>query len=439
MQDTEFVNGLLAFLQHSPTPFHAVGEMVQRLSQAGFQRLLESDEWFPGNQADISGRYYVIRNDSSIIAFVLNKPLPENGFRMMGAHTDSPCLKVKPEPEIISQNYLQLGVEIYGGVLLNTWFDRELSLAGKVSFVDRKGTVQHALIDFEKTVAVIPSLAIHLDREANNNHCINAQQHMPPVLMKIPDGKQTQVNFRKILLSLVQAQHETMKAEQVLDYELSFYDVQVPAVVGLHDDFIASARLDNLLSCYTALQALLKTQSAQNCLLVCNDHEEVGSMSSSGAQGIFLKSVLERICNHNAVTSSSQTFLRAMDNSMMISVDNAHGVHPNYMDKFDANHGPLLNNGPVIKKNASQRYATASDTSARFKMLCEQADVPVQSFVMRSDMACGSTIGPITAAQTGVKTLDVGVPTFAMHSIRELAGRWDAYYLYRVLKQYCQS
>ena len=220
------------------------------------------------------------------------------------------------------------------------------------------------------------------------------------------------------------------RAVKVLDYELSFYDMQPPAVIGLHDDFIASARLDNLLSCYTGLVALLDNKSTQNTLLVCNDHEEVGSMSAAGAQGTFLKSVLERICDNDEDVS------RMIANSVMISADNAHGVHPNYADKHDANHGPVLNEGPVIKVNANQRYASNSETAALFRYLCELADVPVQSFVVRSDMACGSTIGPITASELGVKTVDVGVPTFAMHSIRELAGRWDAYYLYRVFNQY---
>ncbi|HHO59841.1 MAG TPA: M18 family aminopeptidase, partial [Thiotrichales bacterium] len=249
MLDTEFVNGLLSFLQASPTQFHAVGEMAQQLDAAGFQRLREADAW----SLQSKGKYYVTRNDASIVAFVLNRPLPDNGFRMVGAHTDSPCLKVKPNPEIINNSYLQLGVEIYGGALLNPWFDRDLSLAGKVSFLDDKGAIQQALIDFEKAVAVIPSLAIHLDREANKKRCINAQKHMPPVLMKLPAGKDDKADFRKILLSLVQAQHPSMAAASVLDYELSFYDAQAPAVIGLHDDFIASARLDNLLSCYTGL------------------------------------------------------------------------------------------------------------------------------------------------------------------------------------------
>jgi aspartyl aminopeptidase len=432
MQDVEFVNGLIDFIKNSPTPFHAVEIMAQVLERDGFTRLDEADQWSLNNGQQ-EGRYYVIRNDSSIIAFQLNQPLADNGMRMVGAHTDSPCLKVKPNPEIINNKYLQLGVEVYGGALLNPWFDRDLSLAGRVSYLDESGAIDNQLINLVKPVATIPSLAIHLDKEANENRSINKQLHLPPVLMKMPKTdteNPTKADFKEILLKIINADTEPGKAVRVLDYELSFYDVQPPAVIGLHDDFIASARLDNLLSCYTGLMAMLNDDGKQNTLLVCTDHEEVGSMSAAGAQGSFLKSVLERLCE------SDENMSRMIANSVMISADNAHGIHPNYADKHDENHGPILNDGPVLKVNANQRYASNSQTGALFRHLCELADVPVQSFVVRSDMACGSTIGPITAGGLGVKTVDVGVPTFAMHSIRELAGRWDAYYLYRVLKQF---
>ncbi|NOQ68874.1 MAG: M18 family aminopeptidase, partial [Gammaproteobacteria bacterium] len=395
MQDVEFVNGLIDFIKKSPTPFHAVKNMSEILEKAGFKRLHESELWSLQNKRQ-GERFYVSRNDSSIIAFQLNNSLVENGMRMLGAHTDSPCLKVKPNPEIINNHYLQLGVEVYGGVLLNPWFDRDLSLAGRVSFLNEEGAIDHQLIDLEKAIAVIPSLAIHLDKDANSKRSIDQQKHLPPVLMKLPEKDvETKADFKEILLKVVNFNIEQASAEQtdvkqsravkVLDYELSFYDVQPPAVIGLHDDFIASARLDNLLSCYTGLMALLDSDGKQNVLLVCNDHEEVGSMSAAGAQGPFLKSVLERMCE------SDEDVSRLIANSMMISADNAHGVHPNYADKHDANHGPILNNGPVIKVNSNQRYASNSETSALFKYLCELADVPVQSFVVRSDMACGST------------------------------------------------
>lgn len=455
MHDKAFVTGLIDFITDSPTPFHAVSTMARLLEKKGFKQLDEREQWMLQEEQNATGRYYVTRNDSSIIAFELKQPLTENGIRMIGAHTDSPCLKVKPNPEIVRNHYLQLGVEVYGGALLNPWFDRDLSLAGKVNYIDEGGQVEHVLIDLKKAIAVIPSLAIHLDREVNEKREINKQIHLPPVLMKLPENTSGKIevsevqagegiaDFKAILLEVVNKEivnqevaqssrsSKAGRAVEILDYELSFYDVQLPAVIGLHDDFIAAARLDNLLSCYTGLMALLENDGEQNVLLVCNDHEEVGSMSAAGAQGPFLKSVLDRLCADDESTG------RMIANSYMISADNAHGVHPNYADKHDPNHGPILNDGPVIKVNANQRYASNSETGAMFKHWCHEADVPVQTFVVRSDMACGSTIGPITASEVGVRTVDVGVPTFAMHSIRELAGRWDAFYLYRALKQFC--
>jgi len=434
MQNEDVVNGLLDFVKRSPTPFHAVQVMVEKLELAGFQRLTEKESWQLKEQS-ASGDYFITRNDSSMIAFRLKQPLTE-GMMMVGAHTDSPCLKVKPNPEVINQNYLQLGVEVYGGALLNPWFDRDLSLAGRVSYVDANNQMNHQLVDWQKAIAVIPSLAIHLDREANENRTINKQEHLAPVLMRLPENSDKEDGYLNALLldmvneRIVAGENSAVGAKQVLDYELSFYDLQAPAVVGLYDDFIASARLDNLLSCYTGLMALLDHEGGQNALLVCNDHEEVGSVSAAGAQGNFLKSVLKRL------SGSEESMARMIASSMMISVDNAHAIHPNFADKHEPNHGPLINAGPVIKMNANQRYASNSETSALFKHLCDQVDVPVQSFVVRSDMGCGSTVGPVTASGVGVRTVDVGVPTFAMHSIRELAGSRDVYYLYTVLRKY---
>jgi len=426
MNDEKFNFGLMDFIGLSPTPFHAVEGMIYKLECAGYQRLYEADIW----KLKTKQGYYVTRNDSSIIAFKLGEDAVVNGINMVGAHTDSPCLKVKPEPDILKKGYYQLGVEVYGGALLNPWFDRDLSLAGRVNYLNDENGLESVLINFEDPIAIIPSLAIHLDREANKNRSVNSQTDIPPVLLKLPSlESEKKPSFKNVLLQKIK---DTTDAIEVLDYELSFYDVQQPAFVGLHQDFIASARLDNLLSCYTALMALTETSNPGSKLMVCTDHEEVGSASACGAQGPFLQSVLERIAG------SHENTVRMIDKSVMISADNAHAVHPNFSDKHDANHGPEINQGPVIKTNANQRYATNSDTSAYFKQLCKKADVPVQAFVVRTDMACGSTIGPITASETGVKTLDVGVPTFAMHSIRELAGRWDAYYLFRVLKEFYQ-
>ena len=417
---------LIEYIRQSPTPVHAADGLKTRLAKAGFNLLREADAW----KLQAGGKYMVTRNGSSIIAFSLGQnPVADEGFRMVGAHTDSPCLRIKPQPEISKQGYFQLGVEVYGGALLNPWFDRDLSIAGRISFRNQQRQLDSVLIDFEAPVAVIPSLAIHLDREANNSRSINAQQHLPPLLMRSPETK----DFRELLLQQARKQHPQLAIETVLDFELSLYDCQPPAITGLRQDFIAAARLDNLLSCFAGMQALVDAQSELPTLLVCNDHEEVGSASACGAAGPFLESVLQRIC------PDTEPLARCIDRSWLISADNAHGIHPNFADKHDENHGPKLNQGPVIKINASQRYATNSESAALFRHLCQQASVPVQSFVVRSDMACGSTIGPITASHIGVRTLDIGVPTFAMHSIRELAGADDTSYLYEALKAFYQT
>jgi aspartyl aminopeptidase len=423
---------LLDFLQRSPTPFHAVANMVELLQAQGFERLPEAESW----RLQAGGRYLVVRNDSSLVAFALGRGDPvATGLHMIGAHTDSPCLRVKPNPELQRNGYLQLGVEVYGGALLSPWFDRDLSLAGRVSYVDEDVKLASALVDFARPVAVIPSLAIHLDRDVNNNRSINAQTQLPPVLMCVPDSGQA--DFRELLLRQLRQQQPRCRARQILDYEISLYDTQAPAQVGLEREFITGARLDNLLSCYIGLRALLARcagagEPTRGALLICSDHEEVGSNSTAGAQGTLLRAVLQRIAG------GYDDCVRLIDRSLLVSCDNAHGIHPNFADRHDGNHGPLLNRGPVIKVNANQRYATNSETAALFRHLCQREEVPVQNFVVRSDMGCGSTIGPITATEIGVRTVDIGVPQWAMHSIREMAGSRDCWYLCRALTRFLQ-
>ncbi len=428
MKESDFTDTLLELLRESPTPFHAVANMAARLEKAGFRRLDEAERW----RLEPGGRYWCTRGGSSLVAFALGRDDPcESGLRMVGAHTDSPCLKLKPNPELNAQGYLQLGVEVYGGALLNPWFDRDLSVAGRVSYRSHDGFIRSATIDFRHAVAVIPSLAIHLDREANKKRSVDAQKHLPPVVCRLTT--EDTVEWRDVLLEQLRRQHPEAEADSVLEFDLSLYDVQPPALVGLRSEFVAAARLDNLLSCFTGVQALADAGGEVGTLVVCTDHEEVGSVSASGADGPFLRSVLERLAG------SSEQLARLVQRSVLISADNAHGVHPNYADRHDPNHQPVLNGGPVIKINAGQRYATDSTTAALFRQLCERLDIPVQHFVSRSDLACGTTIGPLTAAAIGVRTLDVGVPQLAMHSIRELAGRHDAYALYRVLCEFFRS
>lgn len=425
MEHADFNQQLIDFLNTSPTPWHAVASMKKMLEDAGFDALDEKDEW----SLESGKGYYAVRNGSSIVAFRTGRrPTDQAGIRMVGAHTDSPCLKVKPNPELRRKNYFQLGVEVYGGVLLNPWFDRDLSLAGRVSYLDEAGAVQDALVDFRKPIASIPSLAIHLDREANSNRTVNPQTDLPPVLMQVPEGDSTQ--FSDLIEEQLESEHPGISVKKVLGYELGFYDAQPASLVGLREDFIASARLDNLLSCFIGVRSLIDASGDEPALLVCNDHEEVGSMSAEGAQGPFLASILDRWCGIGRG--------RSLARSMMISADNAHGVHPNYLDKHDENHGPLLNHGPVIKVNHNQRYATNSRSAAVYRHISDELDLPYQTFVVRSDMGCGSTIGPLTAANLGVTTLDIGVPQFAMHSIRETAGAKDGATLYQVLREFMQ-
>jgi len=423
-----FNSGLTAFLDASPSPFHAVASMRQALQSQGFNYLDPTAAWSVGN----SNKTLVTRNGSSLIAFrVGNTPLADTGIRIIGAHTDSPCLRIKPMPDIRRSGMHQLGVEVYGGVLLAPWFDRDLSIAGRVTCTDAQGHRLSLLIDFERPIVTIPSLAIHLNRDIHKNRTINPQQEVVPILCDLTD--QSEPEFHGMLLDQVQQQHPESNVQAVTDYELSCYDTQGAQQVGIHGDYLASARLDNLLSCYAGLRSLLDAEGEQSILLVCNDHEEVGSASAAGAQGPFLRTVLERLCG------DAETLARVLARSFLVSADNAHALHPNYENKHDPQHQPRLNGGPVIKFNANQRYATNSETAATFRQLCTRAGVPVQSIAMRSDMACGSTIGPITSTVLGIDTVDVGAPQLGMHSLRETTGWKDPVLLYRALRQLFES
>jgi aspartyl aminopeptidase len=422
MKNNQLISALLDFLEASPTPFHATKNIARELRNAGFRELKEGDTWNIKTQ----DRCYVVRGGSSIVAFSNPGADPVRaGMRMVGAHTDSPCLRIKPRPELTSSGYFQLGVEVYGGALLNPWFDRDLSLAGRVSYADRSNRIRDMLVDFREPVAMIPSLAIHLDRDANKDRTVNPQKHLPAILFRCDESETP--DLREMLLRHIDADDQAHEPETVLDFELSLYDTQPPRVIGMKHEFLASARLDNLLSCFIGLRSLIDSESALPSLLVCNDHEEVGSQSAVGAQGPFLRSVLERWCG------SRERYQQAVNRSLLISSDNAHGVHPNFADRHDSNHGPMLNKGPVIKVNYNQRYATNSITSAIYRKICKANDIPLQTFVSRTDLACGTTIGPLTAGEVGVQTLDVGIPQFGMHSVRETCGVDDVDYLYRSL------
>ena len=407
-----------SFLAESPTPFHATKSVESRLLKEGFERIYEKNNW----DLQTGHKYYVIRSEASIIAFTYpGKEALGEGIYMVGAHTDSPALKIKPNPDIAKAGVNQLGVEVYGGALLNPWFDRDLSIAGRVHFKAKDGSVKSCLLDFKHPVAFIPSLAIHLDKNANSERTVNAQKDLPAIIS---------LEKKQSFQDLLQGEMNENSLEEILSYDLLLYDVQEASLIGTDESLIASARLDNLLSCFTGLEALVSTSTSQASLLVFNDHEEVGSSSSHGAQSNFLEIVLQRML------PDVETYAQAMTASMMVSTDNAHALHPNFADIHEPNHAPLIGEGVALKYNANQAYATNSSSAALFKDYAHKAGKKLQSYVVRSDTRCGSTIGPITATKLGVNTVDVGVPTWGMHSIRETAAMKDVNDLLDILKVY---
>ena len=415
------IQSLLEFIDRSPTPFHAVQEITSTLSNKGFIEIKETDAW----RLKPNGRYFLTRNDSSLIAFVVGSK-PE--FKIIGAHTDSPNLRLKPQAVYAKNGYLQLGIEVYGGVLLSTWTDRDLSLAGRVVLAGKKNP-STKLIRFKQALLRIPQLAIHLNRNVNKKGLIlNEQNHLPPIF-----SMQNKSAPDEVLKKMV-ARELKCKPVNIMGLDLSLYDTQPGALAGAEREFIFSGRLDNLASCHSAMHALTEStmKDPATRVIAFYDHEEVGSESAQGAGSPFLKDVLERII----LSEKREGFLRAMANSFFISADMAHAIHPNYSEMHDNQHMPIINGGPVIKSNAGQRYATDAMSSVWFESLCKKAGIPVQKFVVRSDLGCGSTIGPITAANLGVRTVDIGNPMLSMHSIREMAGANDHELLIRAFKEF---
>jgi aspartyl aminopeptidase len=427
---------LLAFLDASPTPYHAVAEAVRRLETAGYRGLREGDAW---ELAD-GDRCYVVRGGGSLVAFEVGGEEPaEAGFRVIGAHTDSPNLRVKPRADLRASGLRQLAVEPYGGVLLHTWLDRDLGLAGRVSLAagEQPRTV---LVNLHRAIARIPSLAIHLHRELRTDGLkLNDQTHLPPVV-----GLESAPELAALLTEELEARGEdAVDADDLLGFDLMLYDLQAAALGGAAGEFIFSGRLDNLASTHAALAALLRAGEQSDAapftrMVVLHDHEEVGSRSAQGAGGTLLLDTMDRLAT---LTSGGdpEARPRAVSRSLMVSADMAHAVHPNWSDRHEPGHRPVIGGGPVLKINANQSYASDSETAAMFASLCRRADVPLQHFVVRSDMACGSTIGPISAARVGLRTVDVGNPMLSMHSCREMAGAGDVEPMIRVLTAFFEA
>jgi len=428
MSGHQQVQQLLDFIDASPSPWHAVSTMEQYLLAASFSRINETEQW----ALTPNGRYYVVRDDSSVIAFVIgSKALSEHGYKIIGAHTDSPGLRIKPHALHKSGELLRMGVEVYGGPILATFTDRDLSFAGRVSYRSESGSIATRLVRFEQPLLRLPNLAIHMNRAVNEDGLKLNKQTELPLLFAMSSREQ----LPDTLFSELVAKQCSLSVEQILSWEFNVYDTQKGAFWGVDQEFYADSQLDNLASCHAGLSALLDEavlQSGHTLVCAFFDHEEVGSESNKGADGSFLPDVLERIALVGDL--NTEDYKRALASSFMLSVDMAHAYQPNFPAAYEGEHQVYVNKGPVIKLNANQRYSSESVSEAMFMTWCQQANVPFQKYAHRTDIPCGSTIGPMTSAKLGVRTVDVGCAMWAMHSIRESAGVLDHCYMIDVMR-----
>jgi aspartyl aminopeptidase len=425
------VQNLLDFIDASPSPWHAVHSIEAELARHRFVRLDEAARW----SLQPEGRYYAVRDDSSIVLFVVGrKPLAEAGFKIIGAHTDSPGLRIKPNAANCSDSLARLNVEVYGGPILATFSDRDLSLAGRIAYRDEHGRIAIHLVRFDEVLLRLPNLAIHMNRTVNEDGLkFNKQTELPLILSVLAEQQLPLPYFQSLLEEL-----SGIEAGHILSWDLNVYDTQKGAFWGAEQEFFTDSQLDNLASCHAGLQAVLDETvlSGTDATLVCAffDHEEIGSESHIGAAGSFLKDMLRRI--GLATESDGEEYARALAQSFLLSADMAHAYQPNFPNAYDPDHKVLVNKGPVIKVNAGRRYSSESLSEARFAHWCEEAGVPYQKYSHRSDLPCGSTIGPIASAKLGIRAVDVGNPMWAMHSIRESAGVLDHDYMIRAMKRF---
>ncbi len=414
----KYAKDLINFIDESPSQFHATSEAEKRLLEAGFEKLNKTEKW----KLEKGGKYFISNNSSSFIAFEIGSgDITQEGFRLIGSHTDSPTFRVKPKPEMLVENgYIKLNTEMYGGALISTWFDRELSLAGRVSVkTDNPLKPEEKLVNIDKDLLTIPSLCIHMNREANDKMGFNKQKDTLPLITTI----NKEMEKDNLLVNLI-ADELSIDAKDILDFELYLYNREKGKIIGLHDEFISVGRMDNLAMVHASLKALIESKASKATkVIVANDNEEVGSMTKQGANSPMLKNLLERIIF--SLGLDKEDYHRAISNSFIISADMAHAVHPNYSEKSDPTNRPVLNKGVVIKIAANCAYTSDAMSIGVYKAVCDKAGVPYQTYVNRSDMRGGSTIGPITSQQLDISSIDIGNPLLAMHSVRELGGVED--------------
>jgi aspartyl aminopeptidase len=425
----KFAEELIEFIHQGASPFHVTENISLMLDQAGFQSLELTQPW----NLQKGGKYYVSRNGSALFAFVIGTGEPEEtGFRIVASHSDSPTFKIKPDPEMGVDNYfIKLNTEVYGGPILMSWLDRPLSIAGRVSL---KG--EHALwpdnrlVNFNHPLLIIPSLAIHLNRSVNEGMAFNLQKDMLPLLGILPDGKP-----KKGFLNDMIAKELGVNSDDIIDFDLTLNEFNKGCVMGVHHEFISSPKLDNLAMTHAGLVGLLNSSTGESSqLLAVFDNEEVGSLTKQGAGSPVFRHLFERILT--LLGKNTEQIQRTIYNSFMISADMAHSVHPNYEEKYDPVLHPLMNNGPVIKITANQKYTSDGDSIAVFESICQKANVPCQKFVNRSDSVGGSTLGNVSTGQLDIRTVDVGSAMLSMHSVRELSGVKDHEYIIRAFQTF---
>lgn len=419
----DFINDLIDFIDKSPVNYFAVKNSAEILEENGYERLYEDEKW---NLKD-NGKYYIIRDDSALIAFNIGDLL--SGFDIIGSHTDSPTFKIKSKPEIKDSGYLKLNIENYGGMIYSTWLDRSLSLAGKVSYI-KDDAINKALIDFKKPLLTIPNLAIHMNREVNNGFIYNPQNHLYPILKTI-DEEFSEKDYLKKLLS----EEIGVDIEDILDYDLGLYDTEGGKIIG--DDIYQIGRIDNLGAVHASLRAFVDSDLSNNNILVLNDNEEIGSMTRTGAFSPFLEHILKRIFISKGFTE--EDYYISLSKTYLISADQAHALHPNFKEKSDPTNKIKMNGGVVIKMASNGSYTSSVVTNGRFIRLAEKSKCNYQTFYNRNDLKGGTTIGPIAATKLGIKSIDIGEPILGMHSIRETGGIYDHLDSYKIFKSFYED
>ncbi|MDR3593469.1 M18 family aminopeptidase [Clostridium sp.] len=420
---------LLDFINKGKTAFQSAHELKAILNKEGYAEIKEEDNW----DLKKGGKYYITKNNSAVIAFEIGTgEIESDGFRLIGAHTDAPGFRIKPNPEMLVEgHYLKLNTEVYGGPILSTWFDRPLSIAGRVTL---KGENPFApkvkLLDVNRPILIIPNLAIHMNRSVNEGYEFNKQKDVLPLLTLVQDKLEKDEYLIKLISETL-----NVEAGDILDFDLFLYEYAEGMTLGLNDEFISCGRLDDLWMVFAGLKALISSNAIKATkVLVALDNEEIGSLTSQGANSAILETILERISL--GLKKERQDFKRALSNSIMISADLAHAIHPNYTEKCDPTSKPMLGKGPVLKIAAGGSYSTDSYASAVFKGICEKANVPCQVFVNRSDLRGGTTIGPISASKLNIPVIDMGAPVLSMHSVRELAAVIDNEYTIKAFTEF---